>query len=142
MGAIFLSAPYLFNRFYVNALNHPQPDIGALGIEGLIRQVQIEVSNSEEQRKKDNIAPMFELKGFEIEISFVVRKSLTHGNTVKYEAFAVDDQIQVGSEKTHRLKLIMDIATEDEGSIPPNISKPPKRINVLGTIPPQKGANE
>ncbi len=57
-----LSAPYLINRFYrsANVTISDSHKEGDLGIANLIRQVQGEISESENERRENNIAPMFE----------------------------------------------------------------------------------
>jgi hypothetical protein len=108
-----------------------------LGVEKLVRQIQIEIAKSEEDRKAEGIAPMFELKSFELEISFVARNTSTATGKAQFEIVTVDNQFQTGSEQTHRLKLVMDVISP-EGTAEQSTSQPPEQGQILSPIPPVK----
>jgi hypothetical protein len=134
LALLALSFPHLVDRFRFSK-THGVQDEQLLGVATLVRQVQSEIEKSEEERKEKNIAPMFELRGFEVEIAFVVRKTNIESGQAKFEAFAVDDRIEMSSERTHRLKLIMDPATSYEDTVGPSNSAPPNAEVPSGRVP-------
>lgn len=131
-----LSAPLIVAQF---RKNEPLPLKGeqTLGVERLVRQIQIEIAKSEEDRKAEGIAPMFELRSFELEISFVVKNTSTQTGKANFEIVTVDNQFQAGSEQTHRLKLVMDVLPL-EGEAEQSTSQPPENGQILNPIPPVK----
>jgi len=143
---LVLSSPFIIARFTARN-NQPWPPNGeaTLGVEKLIRQIQIEIAKSEEARKAQGIAPMFELKSFELEISFVASKTSTQAGNAHFEIVTVDNQLQVGAEQAHRLKLIMDVVTP-QGTVEQSTSQPPTDGQVIGSVPPmtqkRKGAKQ
>lgn len=141
LAALFLASLYFFSRLIRTTDSDDSilsNDQVTLGIDSLIKQVQDDLSKAEQERRENHRAPMFELKGFELEISFIVKRTRTQTGTIEYKAIAIDNHIEIGTEQTHKLKLMMDI-TPDEGSTEPSSSRPPQEGQVLGPVPLKKG---
>jgi Trypsin-co-occurring domain 2 len=139
--ALVLALPFGIDRFWRIKPPLPASSESALGVETLVRQVQTEIAKSEENRKAKNIAAMFELKRFELEISFVARKTSSQSGNANFELVTVDNQLQVTAEQTHRLKLVMDVVAP-EGTIEQSRSATPEGGQVLGRIPETGGAGK
>jgi hypothetical protein len=121
------------------ASEHAPP---SLDVSTLIRQVQDELTKSEEQRRANNIPPLFEVGAFELEIGFLVRKSSEVGNKFTYEVVTVDNRMQMANELRHKLKIVMHPIAEHEDSAASDESQNPTEVPVSGPLPPKKGLNK
>jgi hypothetical protein len=134
-----LSAPNITQYFY-KSTNLPSlissEEDRSLDVSKLIRQVQDEISKSEDERRDKGIPPMFELKTFELEINFVVRKSTTQTGTANLELVTVDNQLESGAEKVHKIKLVMDTLDSYEGDAPPSDPQTLPSGKIIGKPPP------
>ncbi len=137
--AAIVPAPTV-NRWRVGA---PLGGVSASGeqelqIEQVVREVKRQLEAAGKDRLVNNEATLFKLKDFEMEISFLVRHSERSGTEGKFEPIAVDNDLQLDSERTQRLKLHWDAATDVVKRVPP--SKIPvvagAPIHVDGSLPP------
>lgn len=78
-----------------------------LGIKDLVRRVKQELYEAEEEMRKNQEIPLFELKDFDLEISFMVQAQSTQKGKIEYHFVAVDNEIQTGSERIQKIKLHM-----------------------------------
>lgn len=142
IGGVVLLCPFLMSCFFNNAEIVDAANNPPLGIDSLVKRVQTELSNLEQERREKNIAPTFQLKSVELEVAFVVKKTSTQSGSAQVEVATVKNELQTGSEHTHRLKLILEIAPHFEASVGPSGSQPPTIGQILGPVPPQKGENK
>ncbi|HEV7682648.1 MAG TPA: trypco2 family protein [Pyrinomonadaceae bacterium] len=119
-----------------------QPGPASLDVGTMIRQVQDELTKSEEQRRANNIPPLFEVGAFELEIGFLVRKSSEVGSKFSYEVITVNNRVQLANELTHKLKIVMHPIAEHEDSATSDESQNPTEVPVSGPLPPKKGLNK
>lgn len=116
-----------------------------LGIRELIRTVKLELQETEQQGRANKEAALFELKDFDLEISFIVHSHSKGTAGVEYHFVAVGAETQVGLEKVQKIKLHMT-------AIPPKrevvaqtssrVSSQPSTPIIHGPKPPpKKGAN-
>ncbi len=77
-----------------------------LGIKSLIRKVKEELKYTELAMEEDE-DPLFMVKDFELEISFVVHTSYTMNGTIEYHFITVDSEYESSIEKIQRIKLHM-----------------------------------
>jgi hypothetical protein len=113
-----------------------------LGIEQLITGVKEELIKTEEARRLKADAPLFELKDFDLEISFVVRASSSHKGRASYQVLTVDSDVQTGSERVQRLRLHMTAVpqlSKSESKSPTSspLPRPPNGVRVIVPTPPK-----
>jgi hypothetical protein len=145
LAVFVLSSSYQFYlayepNLYNSIASQEEPGIN---VRKLVRKIEDELTKSEEERLKNNSRPMFEVKAFELEIDFVVRKASEHGDKFDFEVATVDNRQQYGAEQTHRLKLTFNPITSYEGSAADNNrSQPVTEGQLIGAVPPKKGQNK
>lgn len=143
LATVVLSLPYLVNRTYKPTNKVFTQDYGnTLGIGQLTRQVQNEISKLDKERRENNIAPMFQLQTFELEISFVIKEGSNQSGGAHYEVVTVDNQLQTGSEHVQKLKLTMVVSPSYESAVGPSEPEHLDQVEILGSPPPQKGENK
>jgi Trypsin-co-occurring domain 2 len=113
-----------------------------LDVSNLVRKVQDELTKSEQERRKNNIPTLFVVNTFELEIGFIVRKETNHGEKYSLEVATVDNQMQVGAERIHKIKLVFGIAPPYSGSASASDSQPPTDAQTLPTVTLKKGRNK
>ncbi|MFX0137178.1 MAG: trypco2 family protein [Candidatus Hodarchaeota archaeon] len=112
-----------------------------LGIKDLVRRVKQELYEAEEEMRKNHEIPLFELKDFDLEISFMVQAQSTQKGKVEYHFVAVDNEIQTGSERIQKIKLHMIAAQPMElkkevGELP--ITTPNEKVIIFDRPPKKK----
>lgn len=115
-----------------------------LGIKDLVRRVKLELYEAEEEMRRNQEIPLFELKDLDLEISFMIQARSTRKGKVEYHFVAVDNEIQTGSERIQRIKLHMTAAQPrdlkkkaDESPIPTK-----QEITIIHDKPPKKKKGE
>jgi hypothetical protein len=91
-----------------------------LGVYGLVRKVREELTRAENEMVKNNEQEMFVLKDLELEISFVVKKTVMEKGTVEYSFVTVEGESQTGVEKVQKLRLQWSATTPTKGSAAPS----------------------
>ena len=127
--------------YYLKFRLHDDPDNKNLGINDLIRKVRMELYESELQRTQNREQKLFEVKDFDLEISFIVQERFTQQGKAEFQLVAVDSASEVSSERMHKIRLHM-------AAIPPQpISAKASGSEILPTSnmtdhdpePPRKG---
>jgi hypothetical protein len=121
LGAIILMAlPYLIHYArpspnQTSKLGRPSGD-EPLDLDKLIRRVKQELAATEQEMVTNHEAPLFELKQFDLELSFVLRaRSLANGK-VEYVPVVVSSELEVGSERIQKITLHMNAISPVSGS--------------------------
>jgi Trypsin-co-occurring domain 2 len=123
----------------------PHPEAGReLGVREMIRSVKQELQDADKEMRDNREVALFELKEFDLEISFVARASSTAKSGFDYQVLTVDTEKQAGSEKVQKLHLHFVVAAQGEKQST-SASKPSplpsSGVVVIGTPPPRKGGN-
>ncbi|MCB0304640.1 MAG: hypothetical protein KDI38_12770 [Calditrichaeota bacterium] len=91
-----------------------------LGIKELIRLVKKELQDSELELERKHEAALFNIKTFDLEISFVVRVAYTQKGMLEYQFITVDSEFESGSEKIQRIQLHMEVVQPETVRIKPS----------------------
>jgi len=127
--------PYIHSRFAQAPPPQARPPEG-LGITDLIRKVKQELAAADEQARQNREAALFQMKDFDLELSFMVQaRSVTHGK-VNYELVAVDSETQTGSERVQKIRLHMTTVTPEHHVEAARAPSPDSRPRVIGPVPP------
>lgn len=105
---VVVLVPYAFRYFNplkVDTAGYTNSD--KLEIQELITKVEHELAQTEEARIKRGDAPVFYLRDFDLEVSFVVRASSGQSGSARFEVLTVDNNIQTGLERVQKLTLHM-----------------------------------
>jgi len=105
---LLLLIPYLLK--YLSRKPPPLPPPPAertLGLQEFINDLKTEMANLEAERVKKNESAVFDISGFDLEISFVVRTSSQQKAAVEYQIVTAESQIQQGMERVQKLTLHM-----------------------------------
>jgi hypothetical protein len=105
VGIIFLLLVMLYNHRRVASAS--AKDSAELGVQDLIEKVKSELIKTEQSRVDAGQAPLFELKDFELEISFVVKTSDKESGKAEFEVVTVGGETEFSSEKIQKIKLHM-----------------------------------
>lgn len=92
-------------------IEKPQENSG-LGIEQVLTQVKSEL-NAASAKEKDN-APMFDVKSFDLELNFIVRKGESGSADVKTEVVSIGGRTESSSETVQKIKLHMEPVVTDK----------------------------
>ena len=79
---------------------------GGEPLKDLIRRVKRELGDAELERVNNHEAALFELKQFDLEVSFISRARAAGKGTVDYELIAVNNEVEVGSEHVQNWSYI------------------------------------
>ena len=80
-----------------------------LGISDIIGQIQSELIESEEYRRKNKIPSLFETQSCEIEIKFVVKVSTSASGKIDLKLVALNFGENAVDEVVHSLKVRFDV---------------------------------
>ena len=105
VGIIFLLVVMLYN--HRRAASTSAKDSAELGVQDLIEKVKSELIKTEQKRIDAEQAPLFELKDFELEVSFVVKTSNKESGKAEFEVVTVGGETEFSSEKIQKIKLHM-----------------------------------
>lgn len=107
-------------------IERPQENSG-LGIEQVLTQVKSEL-NAASAKEKD-MTPMFDVKSFDLELNFIVRKGESGTAGVKTEVVSIGGGTESSSETVQKIRLHMEPVVTDkrEGGKPTGVpsSSPP-----------------
>lgn len=106
-----------------------------LGIQKLIRQVQKELAESEKERLSNKLPPLAEVKQIEVDITLVAKETDSVSGSATFHVATAENQHQATTEKTHTLKLFLDVVAPG-GSTGKSEAPPPTGGDVLGPTPP------
>lgn len=135
LAALALSGPYVVANLRAKHEHAPAAEgEESLGIQRLIRQVQKELTKSEQERRANNIPSLGPVKNFELDITLVAKKAETLGGGLHFTPVTAEDQLQTATEKTHTLKIFMDVEPL-EGSAGKSEAPPPAGGLVLDPAP-------
>ena len=111
-----------------------------LGIKQLVADVKSELYQLETERIEKKEAPLFAIKQFDLEISFVARANSRQKGVVEYQILTADSEVQTGAEKIQKLTLHME--TIGDTRIPSQLTtfgQPDGSEQVINPPPPKKG---
>lgn len=114
----------------------PRPANGGrdLGIEKLIKDVKTDLRNA----TAGDDSALFEVKEFDLEISFVVRTDLSQSGAVNYQLVTADTESSIARENVQKLTLRMSAIPPKAGSAPASSSplSPSSDPQQIGAVPP------
>jgi hypothetical protein len=121
----FASVAYGVNYVVRRApgIQHEQP----LQVQELIEAVRTELAAAEASRRQRGDLPLFRLKDFEMEISYLVRNS----GGAKAEVVGVGTNLDALSERVQKLRLRWEAIPERDERIPSSMSLTPMSGNTL-----------
>jgi hypothetical protein len=90
----------------------------SLQIDALVTKVRTELENMEIQRQSSGRQPLFEMKDFDLEISFVVKQSVKAKGELETEVITVGSEIQRSNEATQKVTLHMGVIPSQEVIVP------------------------
>jgi len=136
---IVILMPYILTYL---TRGHPALDLPSgkktLGIKQLVSDVKAELYQLEVERIEKKEAPLFAIKQFDLEISFVARASSQQKGVIEYQVVTAESEIQTGIEKVQKLTLHME--TIGESRIPSKLTAfgPPDSSEQIINPPPHK----
>ena len=89
-----------------------------LGIDALVTQVRSELENLEIERQSGNTQPLFEMKDFDLEISFVVKQSAKTKGELETEVVTVGGETEHSKEAAQKVTLHMGVMPSQEVVVP------------------------
>ena len=101
--------------------NEEQLSQQTIQIKDLIRSVQLQLIESENERKRNNLPPLFNVKELEIEMSVIIENSANTDCGVSLKILDASHNINIKKEQIHKLRLIL--STEEVNSIKYNTQK-------------------
>ncbi len=96
-------------------------------VKDLIREVKAELVAADQEMLKNGEAALFQLKEFEMEIQFVVRRS----GDLRAEVVGVGGGAGASSESIQKLKLHWDVVPPTPGSVPPSENPVEKNADTV-----------
>jgi len=139
---MLIALTFVTQRFWRQQRTTPTNAREGLGVNELIREVKQELRQASDEMRQNNEAALFQLKTFDLEVSFVARAVATTSGKVTYELVAVDNQLETSSERTQKLMLHMEV-------LPPQHEKHNIHVGtgvagsggttLVGPLPPKKG---
>jgi hypothetical protein len=140
---LLLLVPYVLK--YLNS-QKPQLEMPSsqkpLSIKELIADLKTELGGLEKDREQNNESAAFDILGFDLEISFMVRASSGQKTGVEYQVVTADSEIQQGVEKIQKLTLHMKPKGERQLSNEPIAVPPENGVTseiLIDKPPPKKG---
>jgi len=137
MVALPLIAPYFWSK---RQQQLPPPNADDQGIKNLIEEVKKELTQVSDDTEKRHEAALFQLKSFDLEITFVAQSSTKNSAGAKYELITTDNQLEISSGRTQKLMLHMDVVPPEKktqeltsGSMKDGTAK----ITEIGPTPPE-----
>jgi hypothetical protein len=91
----------------------------SLGIDALAEKVRSELENLESWRQSNGKAALFELKDFDLEVSFVVKQSNKAKGELTAEVITVGGEAEHSKEATQKVVLHMGVIPAAAVQIPP-----------------------
>jgi len=82
---------------------------GGFGVDSLIREVKLELTRAEETMERRNESAMFRVKGFDLELNFVIARSRGAGVTVGKSMLVADTKTSVDATRIQKLYLHMEM---------------------------------
>ncbi len=103
-----------------------------LGIDTLAEKVRSELENLETWRQSNGKAALFELKDFDLEVSFVVKKSRKVKGDLEAEVITVGGEAEHSKEATQKVVLHMGVIPAESVKIAPasRIDVPPDAVHI------------
>jgi len=96
-------------------------------VKDLIREVKTELVAADKEMIKNGEAALFQLRDFEMEIQFVVRRS----GDLRAEVVGVGGGAGASSESVQKLKLHWDVVPPRAGSVPPSEVPVEKKADIV-----------
>jgi hypothetical protein len=103
-----------------------------LGIDVLAEKVRFELEKLETWRQSNGKAALFELKDFDLEVSFVVKKSKKVKGDLEAEVITVGGEAEHSKEATQKVVLHMGVIPAETVKIAPasHIDVPPDAVRI------------
>lgn len=108
-------------------------------IRDLVRQVKQELSEADSIAQARHELALFELKEFDLDISFVVQSKQTAGGKAGYELLAVESNSEIATARTQRIHLHWTTVGSVATQLKPNPGLEGSDAEVVGQRPPPKG---
>jgi len=74
-----------------------------------IRKIEEELINSQLEREKQNLPPLFTLQSVELEMQVAIKSTTSSKGGVDIKLLSVQFGDDIAKEKTHKVKLILDV---------------------------------
>jgi hypothetical protein len=113
----------IYNHRKVNLADTKPTD--DLGINDLIDRVSVALSEREKKRIDENRDALFEVKKFDLEINFVVKKADTHRGGLELKVVTAGAEAQYSSETIQKIMLHMETIKPEKKVIPLPEGPPP-----------------
>jgi len=91
-----------------------------LGIQQLITSVKDELTKADRERQNKGELALFEVKDFDLEINFTVKKSKSLDGKLEYKVVTADSKVDVAQEKIQKITLHMATIQPAPVEIPPS----------------------
>ena len=120
--------------FYIHLKGNETAKVSkrSLGIKELIDSVRHELELAEDGRIKRGDPPLFEVKDFDMEIKFVVNKSLSNSGKLELSVVTLDGGKTESSELVQTIHLHMNVSAPVSGTAKPINN--PAAIDTTGII--------
>lgn len=148
LAAFVMFAPDIARRMADRSLPVATPAAGpsadssadqGLGIEALIHDVKAELAASERAEVEQGHRALFEIKKFDLELSFVAQRSSRGLGKVDYQVVTAENEARVAAEQVQKLTLHFDAIPKEDGSSRQSDSdSEPTDSQVLGETPKEQ----
>jgi Trypsin-co-occurring domain 2 len=108
-----------------------------LNIKELIERVEGELQKTEQEKIDSKQPGLFQVKTFDLEVSFVVKTRYTEaGKIAGYDFIAISAENEIASEQTHKIILHLEAAAPRTGTAKPQVQLQVPDQNVTDTSHP------
>lgn len=81
-----------------------------LGLQELVQSLKGELEQMESKRLSQQQGALFRIKDFDLELSFVLKRSEKDSSKLEYEILTAEMERELGAEQTHKITLHMEVA--------------------------------
>lgn len=139
---ISLIAAMVYNHRRTEKAKSTPTDAVEIDIKDLIVGVKTALGNVERERIVRKEGPLFEVKDFDLELNFVVKRANTATGEIEAKVVTLGSESQYSQESIQKVRLhLTTLPTKQETGSPSANGIPHKEETVIGDVPPVKEAS-
>ena len=92
----------------------------SLGLQELVQNLKTELEQMESERLSNQRGALFHVKDFDLELSFVLKRSSKDSAKLEYEILTAESQRELGNEQAHKITLHMQAAPATPFQVAPS----------------------
>lgn len=138
IGILVLLSLMIFNHWRSSRPRPSSPDAPSVDIKDLITSVKSALAQIEQENITKNEAALFEVKDFDLELNFIVRKDEKGSGRIETKVLTFGAEELYGSENVQKIKLHLTAIAGKERGQPSTKDIPAGEEAVVGEVPPEK----